>query len=173
MLVSYNNDDLFQDGGDIYGDYVFRKGGGVQLSEDSGLGPISKDARLFFRNDRTEVEGDLLVKGELLSGKATLGTLGTPVTIQGDLNIEGVLSAPNLMVSGDSLPNSPSFHNITITQHLSAVDANFLEMTSPDIANIRLQTDTIIPVVGADGVVTVTGKLFVTDAIETPRLEGS
>lgn len=87
MLVSYNNDDLFQDGGDIYGDYVYRKGANVQLSGDSGLGPIRKDARLFFRNDRTEVEGDLLVKGELLSGRATLGTLATPVTIQGDLNI--------------------------------------------------------------------------------------
>ena len=164
----------YRRGGLITGDYHFHDAN-IEF-EDASLRPKqfieSEPVQLLFREVsegeyRTEIDGDLKVNGETV-----LGSLTEAVTILGNVNISGVLSAPNLTVDGDALPNNPSFHNITVSDHISGNTAALQSAIIQDVHAVTIDVDTITPKTG-ETAIALLGKLTVQDAIETPRIEGS
>ena len=71
---------------------------------------------LEYKNDRTEITKDLYVDGKLINtDEVSLGAIDKPVTIYGDVNVVGAITAGNLDPAGNVYPTSPSFHTVQVS----------------------------------------------------------
>ena len=128
MQSRFVNEYRFEDGGRIQGDYKFQKNSSIQLAsgvlKGGGEQTIKFDDAIQLSGDTQIKSGDTVLSvkeaGLEMSGlvtmfdSVTLGDLGKPVTVLGNLHIDGQITAGNLEVSSQILPADVAFDSVQV-----------------------------------------------------------